>query len=428
MIMKLKQLLLISIAALSLGGSLYGMDQYGIYGKLLYFGGMEQITCENPTEFFNLVLHGTSGLDIQKIQLIAQRHPAIVNMVDPNSHNNETALDYALALTNPNLVEALLRLGSNVNTPGKNYLITLSANIHRDDEEEIQILHLLCSAGINLDDFLYHVEEELNEDETAIHNIIKNHINTRLATAIMNNNADEVQRIITKYNIDINQELPFYGLNYGTRIEKDPYLSSFIPLHEAVLCGRSDDVARLLVNELNADVTIQDARYGKNALHHEPNVGIAQLLIAKGCDPDIANKQGTKPIDNVNDMLTPETLEEIGFQIERVANFRALKRLYENQHNIPANNAPNNNGGPQPDPIDPTGIANNAFSWKLIGGVVVVGAAVVAAKKLYDWYYKKSESASVETMADKAEDEQNEQAEQNEQNQDAAKDKTATQK
>jgi ankyrin repeat protein len=419
MVMKLKQLLLISIATLSLGGSLYGMNQYGIYGKLIHFGGMEQITCENPTEFFNLILHGTSGLDIQKIQLIAQRHPAIVNMVDPNSHDNETALDYAIELMNPNLVEALLRLGSNVNTPGKDYLETLL--VHRDDEKKIQILHLLCTAGINLDDFLYHVEQELNEDETALHNILQNHINTRLATAILNNNANEVQRIITKYNININQELPCYGLNYGTRIEKDPYLSSFIPLHEAALCGRSDDVARLLVNELNADVTIQDARYGKNALHHEPNVEIAQLLIAKGCDINAADNNGNKPIDQTAWVFTPDGLHELRGSPERVANFRALKTIFEGQPNIPANNAPNNNGGPQPDPIDPTIINGNAFSWKWIGGgAVVVGAAVVAAKKLYDWYYKKSEID--------AEDEQNEQAEQNEQNQDAAKDKTATQK
>ena len=435
--MKLKQLLLIPIAALSLGGSLYGMESSFAKASAdkteTNKHQVDSAIDDNTLEAFFLAI---AIRNINKIRTIARQHPTIVNACAPatvkiliGQRLNETALDYAIRTIDPDLVEILLELKSNVNAPGKDYLVTILRDIqlgvikdhYRDNA--IQIIHLLCSAGINMDDIDYHTID----DNTA--KILHNHINNRLAQAIVNNNVDEVRRIITKYNLNINQELPFYeGRNWDS-----PCLSSFIPLHLAVVYEKND-VARLLINDLNADVTITEASSGQNALHHGLNYEIAQLLITKGCNPNVADKDGKKPIDKIARNLTPERLHELRAQPEQIANFHALKRLYKNQHNIPANNPPvinnngnnptgptngANNGGPQPDPVDPGVITNNPFSWKLIGGVVVVGAAVVAAKKLYDWYYKKAEV----TQDDKTDAD----AEQNESEKEADKDKTANQ-
>jgi hypothetical protein len=363
--MKLKQLLLISIATLSLGGSLYGMEP-AIDGNTL------------EAFFVAIAIHDVNG-----IRIIAKQHPTIVNAYAPakvfiGQRPNDTALDYAIRTMDPDLVQLLLGLKSNINAPGKDYLGTVLRDIHSDNA--VQILHLLCSAGVNMDDVDYHAV-----DDTA--KILQNHINTRLAQAIVHDNVNEVQRIITKYNININQELPLYGAqSHSIFIEKNPHLSSFIPLHMAVGYERNN-VARLLINDLNADVTIIEASSGGNALHNnDVNFEIAQLLITKGCNPNVADNNGRKPLDMVNNNLTPEMLGEIRHQPERVANFYNLQSLY---------------GG-------------SYFSWKWIGGGAVVVVAVVAAKKLYDWYYKKVET---EDGAEQNESEQKE----------ADKDKTANQ-
>ncbi len=198
--MKLKQLLLISIAALSLGGSLYGMEA-DING-----GTLER--------FFNLISSNDKDA-ILKLERMIQQHPTIVNAINPDSRINETALDYAIAWK-PELVEILLSHGSNVNAPGKNYLnkaIRFKLLCTIDCKQKV--IQLLCSYGATIGsdnaepykqdrhDALT-VAEMSNNDE--IVQIIQNHIHTRLLTAIKDGNIAEAQRITTKYNLNINKD------------------------------------------------------------------------------------------------------------------------------------------------------------------------------------------------------------------------------
>ena len=413
--MKLKHIALMSIAVLSLSGSLYGMDYYKVRIQL-----------------FNAV----ENCDIDAVERILGKD---TKSFTPDMNINRNALltkailidrDEAKNKNRPALVKKILQLigSQDIQEQTKGFL-SFVIGLHSNDLNcKKLIIHLLCSAGAPMDfgatkpykqdgfDALKAAEISGNNEIVAI---IQNYIHTRLSTAIFYGDANEVRRLITKYDININGALPSYGIRFNfSSTTAQPHESSFIPLHDAVRYNQND-VARLLINEFNVDVTIQDNN-GCNALHHESNFEIAQLLIAKGCNPNLADNNGAKPIDWINDMLTPESLHEIGHQTERVENFRALKAIFEGRPYIPGNNPPvtnnnggpqpdpinpannppvigNNNGGPLPDPVDPTVITNNAFSWKWIGGGAVVIVAVVAAKKLYNWWYKDAEVAQEKT-------------------------------
>ncbi len=310
----------------------------------------------------------------------------------------------------------------------------------------LQITHLLLSFGMRIDQvnsnkpyqqdpnsLLKALPDELerrNESERnkvscdEIIDIIERHIITRLYVAIQKGDVDEVRRLVQKYTIDINTESPCYNtFGYGT-----PSVSVFLkninptstfgfPLHYAAMYNQSA-VVRLLVDELGAKVNIQ-CRYNATALHQETHLEIAQFLISKGANLNLRNSDGQTPIDCIDEYLTPEMLNEIGHQTERVENFRALKATFEGRPYIPGNNANNiqnndnpavikNDTLPYPDdnPTDnPTVITNGALPWKLIGGGVAVMIVGIAAKKLYNWWYTPSEAQEEENKSE-AQDEQ----------------------
>lgn len=236
-----------------------------------------------------------------------------------------------------------------------------------------------------MEEFLVSVNNEykINQDDA----LKAAHINTRLGIAIENGNVNETREIIDEHKININQTLP-------SRITMKGFThcpSWFIPLHKAVRSGQSE-VIHLLVTELNADVTIKD-EHGNNALHAYTGSGtydlkIAQLLLSKNDNLNIANNDGKKPMDYINWLLD----KKIQHDPEIIKNLQALKATVPTDGSSP---------------------------WKWIGGGVAVVVVCVAAKKLYNWWHKDAD-------AEEAEEKTETDAKKNEQ-QDTAKEKTATQ-
>ena len=127
--------------------------------------------------------------EIYLLSKIAKQHPTIVNAIDPDSENNETALDYAVEINaehhynykRSSLVETLLALGSEVNIAGKNrwkIAIMTGSDAYDRDQTDLDptpdIIHLPCYAGAIMvscdnrpykedhDSALYQDEEQYN--------------------------------------------------------------------------------------------------------------------------------------------------------------------------------------------------------------------------------------------------------------------------
>lgn len=400
MMLKLKQIFAIAIACMTLNGLVYGMDA--------------KIDDDTLNDFF----HAIQIFDIKQVKEMVNQYPTIVDAIKPGTEDSY-ALDYVTYFSNfisknrINVLEELLQCGCKVNIPGKDYLyqVLKRYNPNSDDHDfRKQMINLLCSAGASLDsgdarpykecfgeDILL-LADTIGYDQ--IINCIKAHINTRLSEAIMNDNQNEVRRLVTKYNIDINQALPAYGImqmneRYFQPISKDPMPISFIPLHEAIKHNKND-MACFLVNDLQADVTIKN-KLGRNALHLAPDQEVARLLLSKNNNlTNMTDINGVKPIGDINKLLTPEALHELRNQPEIIANLRALKNIYEGK---PAGGNP---GGDNPNVF-----TNGSSLWKLVGGGVALAIVVVAAKKLYNWWYKTAEAEE-----EKAENQEQENAEQ----------------
>lgn len=381
--MNLKRIFLLTIATLSLGGSLYGMgEQRDGYGRLTYFHGLETITCEHPFYFFYFVKEN----NLEKIKLIIQKNPDIVNVMD-HFNLTGTALDFAIRENNAALVEILLTSNKRieVNSTKTNRLHDAIITDYINDDEvdkQKQIIHLLCSAGVNLDTKCYNNKKD-------IINIIKTHINTRLAIAIKNGNAKEVEQLLNEYDIDINKPLSCYNYYLLPGATKKPDEETFIPLHMAA-SYKKHEIVCMLVNEWDADVHSRDID-GKTAFFGEPLAETARFLISKGGTAKACSNDGQRPIDTIRWALSPEGLDELRGQPEKIANLRALEEIFE-------------------------GRSNN--SWKWIGGGAAVIVACVAAKKLYNWWYKEAEVEKEKTKADN---------ENNELTKDTVKDNAATQ-
>ncbi len=264
--------------------------------------------------------------------------------------------------------------------------------------------------------------------------IILRHINRRLYIAIEEGNVNEVRRLVQKYIIHINTELFCYArLNYGTpfvsvdAITKPDSTCGF-PLHHAVKYNQAR-VVRLLVDELGANVNIQDS-HNATAIHYETDLEIVQFLVSKGADLTIRDNNGQTPINRMNDYLAQEMLGERSYTanninnihnnhnsnladdpilvskgcyldfhdsndqapIDRIENHLTLEVPNEIEHDPErVENFGHNNLNSNPTD-NPTVITNGALPWKFIGGSVAAIVIVVAAKKLYNWWHTKAKT------------------------------------
>ncbi len=352
---------------------------------------------EVVTQFFDAVI----ACDVNTVRTILTNNPAIANAINP--YENLTALQEAITFNQfsaqannnkPEIVQLLLQSGAH--TENLN-VIALVFSVDNDDRA-IQIIHLLFSSGLAIDsgdDQPYKEDrnsilqrwEGLTDNEEVL-NLVKAHIHTRLYKAIEEGNVDEVRRLVQKYNIDINTVLPSYStFGYGTPPlfiylpGVKPANRNGLPLHLAAM-HKQDAIVRLLVDEFDANVNIQDEYYS-TALHHETHFEIAQFLISKGANLNILDNSGETPLDKIQWFFTPDGLNEIQ-DPERIENFHALKATFEGRHYVPG---------------------NSTFPWKLIGGGVAVVIVSVAAKKLYNWWYTPSEAQEEENKSE-AQDEQ----------------------
>jgi hypothetical protein len=189
MIMKLKQIVLMSITALSLSGSLYGMEA----------------NIDNALKrFFELIWEGKES-DIQEIEELLVQHPTIINATDPEEDEiKNTALDYVIQ--KPKFVGMLLRHKININVAEENYLNNVIRSKYFNNlDDKKTIIHLLCFHGATMGSGnaeIYRQDPqdaltvaELSGDDEIVA-IIQNHIHTRLYDAISNGNMNEVRRLV----------------------------------------------------------------------------------------------------------------------------------------------------------------------------------------------------------------------------------------
>ncbi|XP_060602562.1 ankyrin-3-like [Ruditapes philippinarum] len=82
-------------------------------------------------------------------------------------------------------------------------------------------------------------------------------------------------------------------LNYGRTDKNKPQKQGFTPLHTAIHKDLND-IAKRLALDVNVNVNAKD-KYGKTALHvacEKANVGLIQILLAKGADPRMITQRG----------------------------------------------------------------------------------------------------------------------------------------
>jgi len=346
-------------------------------------------------QFFDAV----KTCDVKTARTILKNNPTIVNEVNPVT--NTTALDEAVRIdihsiqTNehrPDLVKLLLRFGAHIE---KTYLTRLLCGIQGHSHCKNQIAHLLFSFGVAMDsgdDDYYKNDPEsvlkIWEDEDhfeRINNkrlveITEAHICTRLYIAIENGDENEVQRLVQKYDLTIDNPLPCYDhiSNYGTTSaltdSKDMPLKKIIPLHYAVICNQ-DAIVRILVEKLHADVNVKN-EIGKTVFDYEPNNQIVAFLLSHGADPknpDPHNQismnyihwtfadETSDEMDSIHSDSTFESSQEIEDEVEKteietIKNFQVPEVTVEEKTDTSTDNAntitDNYNNNPEPNPIE----------------------------------------------------------------------------